>query len=302
MTRSADVLGRVIVVGAINVDLMIKANDLPRPGETVVGHDVVVSGGGKGANAAVAAARTGASVFMVGAVGADVAGENAVRDLREAGVDVSHVIVEESAATGTALIVVSADGENQIAVGPGANSVLSGEAVSEAMKDIIGTADSVLVSTEIPESAVRAAISSAISAGVTCVLNPAPVLPWVAELVLEFPVLLTPNRRELSELAFAVRGEKSKNPPAGARSLWEVTLQPVVVTLGSEGVVTVTSNGDSFGTPALVVEAKDTTGAGDTFNGVFAAGLASGLDLGSAVELASGAASRSVQHLGARAS
>lgn len=296
------VRGRVVVVGAINVDFIVKADALPKPGETVVGDDLVVSGGGKGANAAVAAARAGADVILIGAVGADSAGDDAREDLRREGVDVSHLLVVPSAATGSALIVVSSDGENQIAVAKGANSVLTGEQVSSAMAEVVRSAGCVLVSTEIPEAAVRAAIESAVRAGVPCILNPAPALPWVADVLAQYAVWLTPNRRECTELVRLLGARDSDDPIAAARFLRQLTSRPVVATLGSEGVHAVEADGESFDTPALRVVATDTTGAGDAFNGVFAAGVASGLDLAQAVGMAVEAASRSVQLTGARTS
>lgn len=160
----------MIVVGAINVDFVVAANRLPGPGETVVGAGIERHGGGKGANAAVAAARAGATVTLVGAVGAvgaDETGTGALTDLRAQGVEVDHVAVLDTEATGVALVVVDPRGENQIAVGAGANTALTPAWVRAALHDTLLTAGCVLVSTEIAGAAVEAATA----AGVPCVLN-----------------------------------------------------------------------------------------------------------------------------------
>jgi ribokinase len=161
----------VIVVGAINVDFVVAANRLPGPGETVVGAGIERHGGGKGANAAVAAARAGATVTLVGAVGADETGTGALTDLRAQGVEVDHVAVLDTEATGVALVVVDPRGENQIAVGAGANTALTPAWVRAALHDTLLTAGCVLVSTEMAGAAVAAAVEAATAAGVPCVLN-----------------------------------------------------------------------------------------------------------------------------------
>ncbi len=280
-------MARVVVVGAVNVDLVVEAPRLPGPGETVVGGGMRSSGGGKGANAAVAAARAGADVLLVGAVGDDAHGTEALAELRAAGVDVSGVAVLPGVATGVALIVVDAAGENQIAVGAGANAQ-----VGELPAGALDGAGCVLVSTEIPDTAVTAAVRAAVAAGVPCVLNPAPVTPAVRDL-LGSGAILTPNRSELADLTGG-----STDVPAAARELRDRSGAPVVVTLGEQGALVVD------GAPVLVsappVKAVDTVGAGDTFNGVLAARLAAGADLRTAVHVGVMAASLAVQHPGAR--
>jgi ribokinase len=279
------VAGRVVVVGAVNVDMVVTAERLPGPGETVVGPGVVRHGGGKGANAAVAAARVGAAVTLVGAVGADDTGRGALDELRAEGVSVDGVAVLDEVATGVALIVVDPVGENQIAVGAGANA-----RVGELPDGILDGAGCVLVSTEVPDAAVLSAVRAAAAAGVPCVLNPAPVTAAVRELVGSAAVL-TPNRSELADLA-------GGSGPDSAAALRARHGAPVVVTLGREGALVVD------GSPALVaappVPAVDTTGAGDAFNGVLAAQLADGVPLADAVRAAVTVASLVVQHPGAR--
>ena len=291
--------GRVVVVGAVNVDLVVAAARLPAPGETVVGPEVVRHGGGKGANAAVAAARMGAAVSLVGAVGADDTGRGALDELRADGVDVDAVAVLAGVATGMALIVVDAAGENQIAVGAGANARVDRDRVRAALVEALPETGCVLVSTEIPVEAVAVAVEMATAVDVPCVLNPAPVLPGLAGLLVPRPgrrgPLLTPNVGELAALA---------GPgPTGVRAvgLAARTGAPVVVTLGSEGALLVGPHGDLEHLPPCPATVRDTTGAGDTFNGVLAAHLAAEVDLVTAARAANAAAALAVAHTGARA-
>ncbi|MFI7586849.1 ribokinase [Spongisporangium articulatum] len=291
----------VVVVGAINVDFVVEAERLPGPGETVVGGDVSRHGGGKGANAAVAAARVGARVKLVGAVGADPTGVEALAELQAEGVDTAQVAVLPGTPTGVALISVAADGENQITVGAGANGALTAlhveAALTDALSGALPTGTCVLVSTEIPLPAVAAALRGARHAGVTCVLNPAPVVPGLAGL-LEHEPLITPNRSE----ALALAGEL-EIPVDDVRRLSALlahrTGSPVAITLGADGVAVFVEH-----EPEVVLApratARDTTGAGDTFNGVFAARLAAGDPLSVAARYGVVAASLSVEEVGAR--
>jgi ribokinase len=288
----------VIVVGAINVDLVVVAPRLPGPGETVVGGGLQTYGGGKGANAAVAAARAGATVRLIGAVGADDTGAAALAELAAEGIDTSAVGVLSGESTGVALIVVDQHGENQIAVGGGANAAVTADHVRRSMAAALPTAGSVLVSTEIPPDAVRAAVEAATAAGVVCILNPAPVLPIVAEL-LQLGPIVTPNESELRDL-LALLGSRGASPAEDAAEVVARSNQPVVVTQGGEGVLLVDPEAPVRQFPAPPVEVRDTTGAGDTFNGVLAARLAVGDVLAVAVPVAITAASLSVTAVGAR--
>ncbi|MFN8160978.1 MAG: PfkB family carbohydrate kinase [Solirubrobacterales bacterium] len=298
--------GTVVVVGAINVDMVVAASTLPCPGETVVGPGLETHGGGKGANAAVAAARAGASVRLVGAVGDDDVGRGVLGDLRDEGIEVEAVAELSGIPTGVALIVVDERGENQIAVGAGANAAVSAEQVSAGL-DGVAEDDCVLVSTEIPGEAVVAAVTLAASAGAATVLNPAPVIPAVLEVLGAGPIM-TPNANEMTDLIamLPARGglsEEHSPGPAGtaelAVGLRSRTGAPVIVTLGAEGALMADEDGLRELQPpeASVV---DTTGAGDTFNGVLAAGLAGSEDLEPAVRRAVVAASLSVARAGAR--
>jgi ribokinase len=284
-----------VIVGSINVDLVFTVERLPRAGETVAAGRFERHGGGKGANQAVAAARAGATVKFVGAVGNDGAGTQALGELEREGVDVSKVIRLGSVATGLAAIVVDAEGENQIAVASGANANLDERIVERALASMQPAPDGVcLLNFEISDAALLAAARGVSAAGITTiVVNPAPARALPRELT-ELHPLLTPNATEAAALA------NEPDPESAAQKLSATLDGPVIVTLGAGGALVV-AGGDCERFTAPTVRAIDTTGAGDVFNGVLAASLAQGLALGHAVQRAVEAASSSVQHHGARA-
>ncbi len=287
--------GRVIVVGSVNVDLVVRATRLPRPGETVTGSDVVRHHGGKGGNQAVAAARLGAHVAIVGAVGADDLGSDARAALAGEGVDVAHLARVERP-TGVALIVVDDRAENLIAVAPGANRAIGASMVRAALEGLaLGPADVVLCSREIPPDAVLAALTTARAAGAFTVLNPAPADSLDPD-TLALADVLTPNAAELALIAGLVDPEAAARAvladgPAGRR---------VVVTLGAAGALVVGATAAAVPVSAPIIEPLDTTGAGDAFSGALAAGLAAGLALDLAAGRATAAASLSTTRPGAR--
>ena len=285
------VTAHVVVVGSLNVDLVVSADRLPVPGETVLGGRFSVHDGGKGANQAVAASRAGARVTMIGAVGTDAHGERAVAALSSEGVDVSRVRRIDGEPTGVALVAVGPRGENQIVVAPGANTAI---ALDDEDRALIGGADALLTSLEIPMATVVDALRLANAAGVASILNPAPAHALPAE-VLALGPILTPNEHEL---VVAIGNDKTDG------ALDELVARhagPVIVTQGAAGALLaqgdVRERFDGFVAPAVV----DTTGAGDTFCGVLAASLADGLALPDAIRSANAAAAISVGAPGARA-
>lgn len=291
-----------MVVGALNVDLVVAATALPGPGETVVGGDLQRHGGGKGGNSAVAAVRAGADVRYVGAVGNDELGAASVGELRAAGVDVTDVLIKEGYATGAALIVVDPAGENQIAVAAGANAAVTAEDVRVAMKRADGWPGCVLVSTEISVEAVVTAVEESIAKGWRCVINPAPVVSAVADLLLLAPII-TPNRGELQDLYRQLGFSEGTSVDEMASAVAGATGASVVVTLGADGVLICDSTGGATRIAAYQArQVVDTTGAGDTFNGVFSAELAAGQEIETAARRGVAAATLAVEAAGARTS
>jgi ribokinase len=286
---------RVVVVGSVNADLVVAVEALPAAGETVAGGRFARWGGGKGANQAVAAARLGAAVAFVGAVGRDDFGDDALRQLEAEGIDVSAV-ARAGAPTGVALIVVDAHGENQIAVASGANAEVAGDAVRAALERLLaGTGAApgvVLLGHEIPDAAVVAGTQAAAAAGWRVILNPAPARALDDRVVAARPIL-TPNASEAAQLT----GED--DPERAARALRERTGAAVLVTLGGDGALLLDGEAP-VRIPAPAVSVVDTTGAGDTVNGALAAELAAGRPLEDAVRFALAAAALSTQAEGAR--
>jgi ribokinase len=285
--------GRVIVVGSVNIDLVVAVERLPGPGETVIGGHYERHHGGKGANAAVAAARLGADVSFIGAVGRDAFGEDASAALAAEGVDLAGLVTLDEA-TGVALILVDRDGENSIAVAGGANTALDSVEVRRALKRLsLGPDDVVLVGHEIRTGATHEALRIGRLAGATTILNPAPAA-GLGRPTLDLADILTPNRVELETLAGPGK------PAAAARTLLgRGSKRAALVSLGSDGALLVTGR-RSTPIRAPHVEAVDTVGAGDTLNGALAAGLAAGLDLAAAAHRAVVAASLAVAYPGAR--
>ena len=280
-------MGNVVVVGSINVDEVVRVERLPREGETVSGGVFQRHGGGKGANQAVAAARAGASVRMVGCVGADAIGEEALVELQGIGIDAQHVARSTEAATGIALIVVDADGRNQIAVAPGANRLIAMQ--EEALTGDVGVA---LLSFETPDAALIEAAARAQQTGWRLVVNPAPARA-VPQAVLDAHPILVPNEHEAEQLTGIPEPERA------ARVLQAMSGAPVIVTLGAAGALLV--DGDMATSIAAVpVDVVDTTGAGDCLCGTLAARIAAGDPLATAVERAVAAASSSTTTPGAR--
>jgi ribokinase len=278
---------RLVVVGSINMDLVTVSPRFPAPGETLLGERFVSVHGGKGGNQAVAAARLGAQVHMVGAVGDDAFGQPLMDALSAEGIDVEHVARIEDSSSGTASITVSG-GENQIIVTPGANARVTPAQVNDA-REAIARADAVLVQMEIPLETVEATLRLGAALHVPVILNPAPAqrLPvdW-----LRLARYITPNQHELALLLDADADEDF-------RSLMRRSPCPVVLTRGAEGAW-FREEGEAQQQEGFQVEAVDSTGAGDTFNAALAVFLHEGLPI--AVRKACAAAALSVTRLGAR--
>lgn len=290
--------GRVLVVGSVNVDLIMRVPRLPAPGETVLGGVLDRQHGGKGANQAVAAARAGATVHLVGAVGA-ADGADSLAALAADGVHTDQVR-RLAAPTGHAFVLVEDDasGENQIAVASGANACLTAAHVTASLAALrLRPADVVVLSFEVPAAALRPAAVAARAAGAQLVVNPAPASPAADDLLTG--AVSTPNASELAVLTGADPAAVRAHPQAPARALCQRTGGPVLVTLGGNGAL-LAEAGRTEQFPSHHVDVRDTTGAGDTLTGVLAASLAAGTALHPSVRRAVAAAALAVTREGAR--
>jgi ribokinase len=288
----------ITVIGSLNMDLLIEVARLPRRGETVPGTDLRRAPGGKGANQAVAAARLGARVAMIGAVGADAVGNEMIANLAAAGVDTSGIERRPGDASGSALIVVERDGQNQIVIAAGANGTLSAADVAQHA-GLIRRSHAVIAQLETPLEAVDAAFGVAREAGVTIILNPAPFVA-LDESLLRRCDWIIPNEIEAERL-----GGLDVRDVAGARAAAHAIQQRsgganIIVTLGAEGAW-ITSSSFTGHILAPKVEALDTVGAGDTFIGAFAARLVEGSGAREAARFACAAAALAVTRRGAQA-
>jgi ribokinase len=288
-------MGRIVVLGSLNTDLVTMVPHLPRPGETVLGDALHMFTGGKGANQAVAAARLGGRVSMVGRVGADPFGAALVEQLVDAGVDTRGVTRDPALPTGAALILVDTAGQNQIAVAPGANQAVGEEEVAAALA-MLGPDDLLLVQLEVPLAAVREAVLRTRAA---VLVNAAPPFRLDGELLARLDVLVV-NETE-AEVLFArtVTGPEAAAEVTGMAQAAGVDL--AIVTLGAAGAVF--SDGRP---PELVapfrVQAVDATAAGDAFVGALAVALTAGTPASAAVQLANAAGAAATTKRGAQSS
>lgn len=290
---------QLIVVGSANVDVTVAVQRHPRPGETVLGGDTTVSPGGKGANTAVAAARAGADVALLGAVGSDAHGDLLISALAAAGVDTS-LVRRVDGPSGAAYITVAADGENAIVVSPGANAQVSGVDVDQAHTEVAGAAVLFAV-LEVPLPTVHHAVATAAAAGVRVVLNASPVAALERETLERLDPLIV-NQHEAAALLSAgpeAASARKRTPEELATALLELGPRAVVVTLGAEGALVADSTAATH-VPAPRVQAVDTTGAGDTFAGVLCAHLTNGAPLVDAARAAVIRAAEAVTRSGAQ--
>lgn len=289
-------MGRVLVLGSINRDLVLAVEAHPRPGETVSGSDIAEFPGGKGANQAVAAARAGAETRLVGATGQDGFGASMRAFLAREGIDLTRVVTVPDRPTGIAVILVDRNAENTVTVSSGANMALT-EADAGAIEFRSG--DLVVSQFEVPEGFIRAGFARARAAGATTLFNPAPMKALTPDLLALCDILVL-NETEL-EAASGRSDLVSRDAiEAAARSLGGKG-RAIIVTLGAKGCLAVHPGG-ILAIPGRAVVARDTTGAGDCFVGVLAAGLADGLALEAALERANRAAAISVTRAGAATS
>lgn len=288
----------IAVLGSLNMDLVARAPQLPALGETIVGRGFATVPGGKGANQAVAAARLGARVFMVGRVGADEYGRALRQNLEFAGVDPTYVLTDPEAVSGIALIIVDDAGQNTIVVVSGANARVSTADVRQAGA-VIRSAQALIVQLETPLDAVTEALQLARAANTLTVLNPAPAHP-LSEHMLELTDILVPNQLEASRLS-GVEVTDWASAELAARALARRGPRIVVVTLGRLGALALV-NGRVERASAFPVNVVDTTAAGDAFVAALTVAYADGEDLAHALRVASAAGALATTKLGAQPS
>lgn len=294
MTQAA-----VTVVGSVNVDYSMRVPTLPRHGQTLAGSDFDICLGGKGANQAVAAARLGAAARLIACVGDDDGGRQALAAFADDGLDASGVVTDANAHTGSALIFVDAAGENCIGVSPGANARLT-PAHIDSHAAALAAAQSLLLQLETPAETVLRAATTARAAGCRVILNPAPLRGPLADALLAEVDVITPNAHEAADLA-GVTITTPEDAERAAQALRDRGPGIVVITLGEQGALALTDAGAEH-VAAPVVDAIDTVGAGDTFNGALAVALARGDSLSDALRFAVTAASLSTLKRGAQPS
>ncbi len=289
----------IAVVGSLNMDLVVRSPRFPRPGETLIGGPFQTAPGGKGANQAVAAARMGGQVRMVGRVGADDFGESLLAGLARDGVDHRHVRHDPDSASGTATIIVDQSGQNCIVVAPGANARLTVEDVDAAEADI-ASARVLLLQLQSPLIAVTRAATLARSHGVHVLLNPAPAQPLPPEL-LACVDILTPNESETASLT-GLPVATQADLESAARALQRMGPPVIILTLGERGALLALGGDQIDHFPAFAVTPVDTTAAGDAFVGALAVALAEGRPLPEAVHWGNAAGALATARPGAQPS
>lgn len=289
---------KIIVVGSMNMDMVVKTSHIPKPGETVLGGDFFMNPGGKGANQAVAIARLGGDVAFIGKIGQDIFGKQSAQLFDDEGVDTLGLLDDEVEPSGIALITVDSVGENSIVVAPGANAHLKPEDVS-AILDKCPDAHIALMQLEIPMDTVKATVRYCHSRKIQVIINPAPANLGLLE-VFPYIDVLTPNVHE-AELLSGVKITGIETARQAAEVIRAKGINSVIVTLGEEGAV-VLSGADFWHVKAKKVHAIDTTAAGDVFNGALAVALAEGKLLQEATVFACHAAALAVTRLGAQTS
>jgi ribokinase len=296
--KNKNMKSSIVVVGSSNTDMVIQADHLPVPGETILGGTFFMTQGGKGANQAVAAARLNGQVTFIAKTGTDIFGRQSVQAYEKDGVDTRYISSDENSPSGVALITVDSNGENCIAVAPGANGTLSVEDINHA-QDVVENAAIILMQLEIPLKVVQHVANVAETKGVRLVLNPAPACALPDDLLKKISII-TPNEKE-AEMLTGVKISGLDSAKEAAKMLAAKGIETVIITMGSEGALIF--EGDAFEVvPAIKVKAIDTTAAGDVFNGALAVAISEGKAITDAVEFANAAAAISVTRLGAQAS
>lgn len=286
---------KIAVIGSIIADLAVQTKRIPEVGENLLAESLQIGPGGKGANAAVAAARAGANVILVGCIGDDEFGRMETTNLKQEGVDLGGVIIHPEADTGTAIIMIDAEGENTILVINGANDHLSKDTVVDVLNNQRNTLDGILVNFEIPEPAVAAAVQAGVHFNIPVIVDAGPPRTYAPE-TWSNCTILSPNALEAATLV-GHSIEDEADVVHAARELLAAGPQAVVLKLGSRGAMILSEELETI-LPAFPVEVVDTTGAGDAFSGTLSVAIADGLSLEEAVRRANAAGALTVTRLG----
>ncbi|MCU0389617.1 MAG: ribokinase [Thermoflexibacter sp.] len=289
---------KILVIGSANTDMVVKTHRFPEAGETIIGGDFFMFAGGKGANQAVAAARLGADVTFVCKIGNDIFGKNAIEGYQKEGINTDYILVDTSKPSGVALILINAEGQNEIVVASGANASLSEENIEMIIEQFQYT-EIIVIQLETPIATVAKIATTARKKGKKLIINPAPaqVLPLS---IYEDLFLITPNETE-TEILTNIKVIDENSALLAARKLQSWGVQNVIITMGAQGAFVLANNCEGI-IPTPKVEAIDTTAAGDVFNGAIAVALAKGLSWREACHFACKASAISVTRMGAQAS
>jgi len=287
---------RIVVLGSLHTDLIIKVDSIPSLGETVLGHDFLRSPGGKGANQAVAAAKLGANVTMIDRTGSDFFGLELINNMKRFGVNTEYLVEAKSTYTGIALIMVDNEGNNIIAVASGADMNCCKDDVYAA-REMIVESDVILMQLEIPLTVVHYAVNLAYNYGVKIILNPAPAQKLSNSLLKKIDILI-PNENE-AEVLSGMRIDNLTSAKNAAYKILDSGVGNVILTMGREGALMVNSE-KSVHVKGIEVKAIDTTGAGDAFCGAIAVAVSSGTDLVDAVKYANFAGALTTRKIGAQ--
>jgi ribokinase len=289
---------RITIIGSSNTDMVVKADHLPVPGETILGGTFFMNAGGKGANQAVAVARLGGNATFICKTGNDIFGRQSIQLFKEEGIDTSCLVSDSDNPSGVALISVDKQGENCIVVASGANATLKPADIETSLEIIMGSSQ-IMMQLEIPVATVAYIAEKAFKKNIPVILNPAPACALPDE-VLNYVDIITPNETE-AEMLSGIKVFDTESAKAAAKKIRDRGVKTVIITLGSKGALVLHEDKYSI-IPTQEVDAVDTTAAGDVFNGALVVALSEGLDILKATAFGCMAASLSVTRSGAQAS